>query len=511
MQKLTNYFIHIVTFLLFIIIFFFSFSYDSSVYYQDNVFLSLLFAIITLIIWTFIYWIIYKKIKIPSKKWEIIFLIIYFMVVSLLQIIVLKQLSVAPGWDFGMVFSNAKAFVYTGVREINVYPEYFQFFPNNIMLFVFEVIFIKIGSLFHIEAIYSVYIMNIVFIDMALLLLYLTIRKISNSKNAMFGLILTFFFLSLFLYTPIIYSDTMTLFIPVGFVYLFSLKDDKKVISKRNIIIFILIGILLFLGKELKITSLIIFIALTMGYFIVKFKLIKFVNIGISLSVLIICELLFKITIVNNDKFQFQVNDYGSVPVTHWVMMGVEDIDADNSGRNSYGGYNEADYKLTESFATGKDAIKFNLTETMNRINKMGVGGYANYLIKKSVNTWTDGYYFSNIKLSINSNHQGSLLYKLLIANSKSADIFRTISQGIQYAFIITLLMNCILKIKSNKSFDYLKLTLIGLVIFFLLWENRSRYIFNFIPVFILIIVDSYDDLKNKVASKKCLKLKKKN
>ena len=509
MQRMTNYFIQIVTFLLFIIIFFFSFSYDSSVYYQDNVFLSLVFAIITLIIWTGIYWIIYKKLKIPSKRCETIFLIIYFMVVSLLQIIVLKQLSVAPGWDFGMVFSNAKAFVYTGVREISVYPEYFQLFPNNIMLFAFEVIFIKIGSLFHIEAIYSVYIMNIVFIDMALLLLYLTIRKISNSKNAMFGLILTLFFLSLFLYTPIIYSDTMTLFIPVGFVYLFSLKDDKKVISKRNIIIFILIGILLFLGKELKITSLIIFIALTMGYFIVKFKLIKFVNIGISLSVLIICELLFKITIVNNDKFQFQVNDYGSVPVTHWVMMGVEDIDVDNSGRNSYGGYNETDYKLTESFKSGKDAIRFNLTETKNRISKMGINGYTDYLVRKSINTWTDGYYFSNVKLSINSNHQDSFLYKLLLANSKSTEIFRAISQGIQYAFVIILLVSCILKVKLYKNFDYLKLTVIGLVIFFLLWENRSRYIFNYIPIFILIIVDFYNSLKEKVDDKKCLKLKK--
>lgn len=506
MQKITNYFIQIVTFLIFIIIFFCSLGYDSNVYYHDNVFLSLIFSVITLIVWTVIYWIVYKKLKIPSERFEIIFLIIYFFIVSLLQITVLKQLSVAPGWDFGMVFSNAKSFVYTGVREINVYPEYFQFFPNNIMLFVFEVIFIKIGSLFHIEAIYSAYIMNIVFIDMALLLLYLTIRKISNSKNAMFGLILTLFFLSLFLYTPIIYSDTMTLFIPVGFVYLFSLKDDKKVISKRNIIIFILIGILLFLGKELKITSLIIFIALTIGYFIVKFKLIKFVNIGISLSVLIICELLFKITIVNNDKFQFQVNDYGSVPVTHWVMMGVEDINVDNSGRNSYGGYNEADYKLTESFKSGKDAIRFNLTETKNRISKMGINGYTDYLVRKSINTWTDGYYFSNVKLSINSNHQDSLLYKLLLANSKSTEIFRAISQGIQYAFVIILLVSCILKVKLYKNFDYLKLAVIGLVIFFLLWENRSRYIFNYIPIFILIIVDFYNSLKEKVDDKKCLK-----
>lgn len=506
MQKITNYFIQIVTFLIFIIIFFCSLGYDSNVYYHDNVFLSLIFSVITLIVWTVIYWIVYKKLKIPSERFEIIFLIIYFFIVSLLQITVLKQLSVAPGWDFGMVFSNAKSFVYTGVREINVYPEYFQFFPNNIMLFVFEVIFIKIGSLFHIEAIYSAYIMNIVFIDMALLLLYLTIRKISNSKNAMFGLILTLFFLSLFLYTPIIYSDTMTLFIPVGFVYLFSLKDDKKVISKRNIIIFILIGILLFLGKELKITSLIIFIALTIGYFIVKFKLIKFVNIGISLSVLIICELLFKITIVNNDKFQFQVNDYGSVPVTHWVMMGVEDINVDNSGRNSYGGYNEADYKLTESFKSSKDAIRFNLTETKNRISKMGISSYTDYLVRKSINTWTDGYYFSNVKLSINSNHQNSFLYKFLIADSKSTNIFRGITQGVQYAFIIILLASCVLKVKSDKSFDYLKLAVIGLVIFFLLWENRSRYIFNYIPIFILIIVDFYNSLKEKVDDKKCLK-----
>ena len=506
MKKLVNKLIQIFIFLFFLIIFIFSFSYDSNVYYHDNVLLSLVFAIFILIIWTFIYWIIYKRLKIPSKKCEIIFLIIYFIFVSVLQIIVIKYLSVSPGWDFGVVFSNSKSFVYNGVREMNVYPEYFQLFPNNIMLFVLEVIFIKFGSIFHINAIYSVYIMNIIFIDLSLLLLYFTVKRINDSKNAIFSLVLTFFFLPLFLYTPIIYSDTMTLFTPIGFVYLFSLKDNEKIICKKNITIFILIGILLFLGKELKITSLIIFIALTMGYFIVKFKLIKFVNIGISLCVLIICELLFKITIVNNDKFQFQVNDYGSVPVTHWVMMGVEDIDVDNSGRNSYGGYNEADYKLTESFKSGKDAIRFNLTETKNRISKMGINGYTDYLVRKSINTWTDGYYFSNVKLSINSNHQDSFLYKLLLANSKSTGIFRAISQGIQYAFVIILLVSCILKVKLYKNFDYLKLTIIGLVIFFLLWENRSRYIFNYIPIFILIIVDFYNSLKEKVDDKKCLK-----
>ncbi len=511
MEKVINKLIQIFIFLFFVILFIFSFINDSSVYYHDDIFLSLLFLGFTLIIWTFFYWLFSKRKNIFSKKLEIIYLLVYFALVSFLQIIVLKQLSVSPGWDFGVVFSNARSFVYTGVRDINSYPKYFQFFPNNILLFVLEVIFIKIGSIFSINAIYSVYIMNIIFIDLALLLLFLVIRKIYNSKNAFFGLILTFFFLPLFLYTPIVYSDTISLFIPVGFVFLFNLIDDKNTLSKRNIIIFVLIGFLLFLGKELKITTLIIFLALLIDYFIIKFKMFKIVNISISLLVLIVCELLFNITIVNNHKFQFQVNNYGSIPFTHWIMMGVEDINHDNSDRNSYGGYNESDYKLTESFSTGKDAVNFNLMETKNRINKMGIDGYIKYLIKKSENTWTDGFYFSNIKLSLHSNHKNSFLYKLLFTNSKYVCVFRGFTQGIQYSFILILIMSSLFNIKKNNGFDYIKFSIIGLSIFFLFWENRSRYIFNYIPIFILIIVDFYNNLKEKVDDKKFLNLKKDN
>ena len=83
-----------------------------------------------------------------------------------------------------------------------------------------------------------------------------------DRKSAVFGLILSFSFLPLFLYTPIIYSDTLSLFIPILFVYLYLNIDKEKVLTKKNIILFALVGILLFFGKEIKITSLIIFIAI---------------------------------------------------------------------------------------------------------------------------------------------------------------------------------------------------------------------------------------------------------
>ena len=57
------------------------------------------------------------------------------------------------------------------------------------------------------------------------------------------------------------------------------------------------------------------------------------------------------------------------------------------------------------------------------------------------------------------------------------------------------------------KRFFRNKLAIVGLVIFFLLWENRSRYIFNYIPIFILIIVEFYNNFKEKLWNKKSFKV----
>lgn len=502
MQKIIQNIILITTIIIYTIILLFSFFYDSNTYYNDKTLLSIIFSIITLIIWSIIYIFINKKIKNITKKGGVIFLIIYFILVSIIQYVVLKQLSVEPSWDFGVVFADAEHYALNGIRSTS-YPEYFQLFPNNIMLFVLFLIFIKLGLIFNIKPLISGYIMNVIFIDIALLLIYLTIKNIKNRKNAIFGLILTFSFLPLFLYTPIIYSDTLSLFIPIMFIYLYSKIEKKEILTKKNIIISIIMGILLFLGKEIKVTSLIIFIAIIIGYILNNFKIKKFVPIIISFIIFLVCELSFKAIIVNNNNFKFKINDSGSIPITHWIMMGVEDVDRDNSNRNSYGGYNELDYITTEKYQTKTEKIKYNVNEYFNRVNKMGVIGYSNYLVHKSINTWTDGYYFSNIKLSLKPKNKDSKLYQLLNVDEKTTSIFRSYTQGVQYALIVTIIIGCILKLKQkNTNLDYIRLTLLGLVIFFLFWENRSRYIFNYIPMFILIIDEFYYIIYDKIVLK---------
>ena len=492
MKKILNKSLYIVIAIVFLWIFCFSFVFPSNVYYTQNSFISFIFAIIILGLWFLLYKFINCHIKNISIKHEIIFGFVFFILVTIIQITVIKYLSVDPGWDFGVVYDNAYQFALTGSRNNAIYIEYFQYFPNNIFLFIILIVFIKLGLFIGITAIQAAVIMNIIFIDAALFILYLVLRKKINTKNAIFGMIITLFFLPIFLYTPIFYSDTLTMFVGILFIYLFTFIDKDR-LSLKNILLFIIIGLLVFIGKSLKITSIIVFIALLLDLFLNnKFKY-SCIYLGISIITTAIMILLFNIVVVNNSRFAFQQNNYGSYPYTHWLMMGVEDIDKDNSARNSYGGYNLEDYNYTKSFETGKSAMPANIEEYRNRVEKLGIGGYLIYLTKKAVNTWSDGYYFSDVALSINPTNNNSYLRNILFNNLPSKYFFIYFTQGVQFCFILCLIFGCLIKLKMKISqIDYIRFAIFGLMIFLLLWENRSRYLVNFIPLFIYVIVEFY-------------------
>lgn len=490
-MKIVNKIILTTTILLFSWIFIFSFFLNSSVYYKEYSIISFLISIPLLLLWFFVY----KKIKgikrIPIKK-EILVLAIYFILVTIIQCIMLKQVNVNPDWDFGVIYDNALKFATTGTRQGAVYIEYFQLFPNNIFLFLLMTVSIKVFGFIGLAPITTIHLINMIFIDISLLLIYLTVRRLFSNKEAIFSLVITFFFQALFLYTPVVYSDTLSLFIGILFVYLFTFIKDK--IDKKTIILYLIIGVVAFVGKSIKITSLIVLIAL-MANHLFKYKLKN----TIIASILIIVPFLsltlgFNKIIVPAQRFAFKIDDYGSYPFTHWIMMGVEDIDNDNSGRNTYGGYNIKDYEITKSYKTGKEAQKRNIEEYKKRVSKMGFIGYTEYLTRKNVNIWADGYYFSNVAIGINPVNDKSFLQQW-IRSDKTKYYGIYFNQGVVFAFLIMLILGTFLQLKDKKvkEIDYLRLSLIGILIFLSLWEGRSRYLVNFIPIFILIIVEFYN------------------
>ena len=499
-MKIVNRIILISTIILFSWIFIFSFFFKSNVYYSENSIISLLLTIPIILLWI----IIYKKIKniknITIKK-EILVLVIYFILVSILQCIVLKELNVNPGWDFGVIYNNALTYAKTGSRSGAVYIEYMQLFPNNILIFLIMVLSIKIFGFVGLAAIDSIHIINIIFIDFSLLLIYLTVRRLFTNKEAIFSLVITFFFQALFLYTPIVYSDTLSLFIGILFIYLFTFINNKN--DKKNIILLLIVGIITFIGKSIKVTSLIPLIALIINYFF-KYKL-KQTTIALLLIIIpfVVINTAFNKIIVPAGRFSFKVNDYGSYPYTHWLMMGVEDPDADNSGRNSYGGYNVNDYNKTLSFKNGKEAQKYNIKEYKRRVSKLGFLGYAEFLTKKNVNIWSDGYYFSNVAIGINPTKDTKLRRFINKENTKFYGIY--FNQAVVFSFIMMLISGAYIKLKEKKykEIDYVRLSIIGILIFLTFWEARSRYLVNFIPIFILIIIEFNKTMYDKYIMKR--------
>lgn len=468
-----------------------SFFFPSSVYYKENNFISLLICFILFLILYIIYIKHVKNNKRINTKTEFIIVSLIFTIIFLLELFVLKYLSVKPGWDFAVVFENANSYVLNGARDLNWYPAYFEMFPNNIFLFAILIKVIRIGSILLISPLKSAWCMNIIFINISYFMLYLTLRKKFGVRISIFGLIISLMFIAPILYTPIFYTDTMSLFVGISFLYAYLSFNHKNVFCTKNIIIFVIIGILLFYGKAMKITSLIPFIAIIISL-IFDYKKRKLLY-GIALSIIVLTGLniLYNYVVVNNKQFAFKENGYGAVPYTHWVMMGVEDVNTDNSLRNSYGGYNYNDFEFTLNHENGKSAVSDNIQEYFSRVHNLGFNGYYTYLVKKSVNAWTDGLYYVDVKLKVNNYHKDEGVYNIVLSDGVVKDILIHFSQGVQYLFILSFLIGAMIKYYYNsKKIDIVRLSIIGLLLFLLLWENRSRYLLNFIPLFVYVICE---------------------
>ena len=88
-------------------------------------------------------------------------------------------------------------------------------------------------------------------------------------------------------------------------------------------------------------------------------------------------------------------------------------------------------------------------------------------------------------------------MYSLFAINQKNYSYYLYFAQGIQFAFVMCLLITAYKAIVSkNYENTYIRIAIFGVLIFLLLWENRSRYLLNYIPIFIVIIIEFFYNLK---------------
>ena len=177
----------------------------------------------------------------------------------------------------------------------------------------------------------------------------------------------------------------------------------------------------------------------------------------------------------------FKIQDAGEIPYTHWVMMGMS--------KEGEGGYLWEDLKYTLSFETKEERKNANILEIKKRLNNFGVDGYAKFLLNKASMTWGDGTYFAPQKLN-RQPVRTTVLHQIVLPDSKYYKYYYNFCFSFQFLFLIAMIFKNIINFQETKidKINFVNLAIFGLFLFLLLWETRSRYIVNFIPLFVLII-----------------------
>jgi len=465
--------------------------------YTFNPLIIIVALIICVILLTTIYKKLGKKLTNLSDKKTWIFYIIITVVMVILQGIIGYLVRTDPSWDLGIVIKSAQEMIQYG-HSTNMAGYYIQA-PNNILITLLIALTIKVFSFIGITNInIMTLIVNIVFIQLAIFLLFKITKNIYNNYTACFLLVIMFLFLPIYPYSTIMYTDTMSMFLPVGFLYLIQKLNDVTS-NKRTTVISIVIGFLAFISLNLKVTALIVLIA-----FVINELINRRIQRIITIFLISICSFtIFQISFVTFIKKTNIIGlDYEltkSVPFTHFIMMGMY----------GSGAFDANEWQFTLQLPDYETRKEENIRVIKERLNQYRTQGYISFLNNKvKGQTWGSGTYdFESILNSYQVDD--NIAHEFLLYDGEYYQYVYYYCQVFHFTMMFLIIISILYSIKHSEKKEILnigRLSMFGLLLFLLMWETRSRYMLNYIPIYILITISGIIDLsKNTKAIKEIL------
>ena len=347
---------------------------------------------------------------------------------------------------------------------------YFARYSNNnfftILLFYLFKFLNGIGIKCYTEVLFVI---NTVMIDLAGVF---TIKLVKNERAKVILLLLCALCPTTYVWILYIYTNTFSMPFIMGLLY-FGVKGLRE--EKQSIFNITLGGTIGFLIRPTTIIPMIaLVISITM--FVKKWK-IRILSIGVLAAVFCVLTVTASFGMKGN---LVEPDNSRAFPFTHWVMMGV------NEKQNGF--VNLPDIKYSNSFSTKTEKMTGEWSKIQKRVKKMGVGGYAKLLMKKTAIVWgigTDDFQMYNV-----CGEDVPDFYQYICGDKKS--ILMIWCQVIRGVTILMAFIECIfllLRRRKKERFVY-ALTILGAILFLMLWETNKKYSICFMPL--LLLLDCY-------------------
>ena len=403
-------------------------------------------------------------------------------------------------WDSGFVIGAAASLAeQNSVAEEAYY--YLSVYPNQNLFVFLTAVLVHLANFFNIPVadrplLFNTF--NTILMDLSLILLISILKKFhkeslfgkkirsEQEREALLCRMRFLLFCNPFLYLGVSYYYTITLswIFTMGFlVLLFKGKDNTE---KGEKIEEIIAGLLLGIGYELRATAIIFAIA---ALILVIFCLLTGVKEKKRLAVKTIIITLA--AVLSSQFIHASVENFVGIdttntafPATHWIMMSL----------TSPGGHNAEDEEFTASFAT-KEEKKAAVSKRMReKLQTMGINGYAELVLTKVKRTFGDG--MNGYTTFLSDGYKTGKLYDALFGNHK--DLFILWHQGYYLFLMLGILMSVGVMLKAGCNKDvfhvsryrelfYFLLVLLGAILFYVLWEASEQYSVPFMPVMLFL------------------------
>lgn len=446
----------------------------------------------------------HKTWNVKTARWgEVLGVALFFVLFFVLQLQFARAFYPSEDygtWDFTNIAYITKQVVAMEQAAPGVPPDlaaagvdYFQLYPNNIPYFLLLHGVFRLFAPF-VSNLHTVGIgLNILFIDLSLLLGYCVMRQLTRHKAAGFlylGLCLVT--LPFLMYTAVYYTDTLTLPFPIGAYLLWLLAKQRWEKGQVRPALWLCGGVAVVsaLGMTLKLSAGFILIAIAIDA-AVTFPPRRLLRTGAVLLCGFLLVYLPLGALCRSSRLVLPQDPELRVPKLHWVMMGL----------NGTGTYCDADYQLTLSIPP-EERDAFVQQEIQRRVKEMGPAGMLAHLREKWGFTWADGTYFSAVKLQRDQRGPSALdaYFTQLGARFGYVAIF---CQGL---LLLNLLCAAATGLRLlRRDSDALPLlpcavAVFGLFLFLTLWETRSRYVYNLLPLFLVMTTAGLTKLAESLA-----------
>lgn len=412
-----------------------------------------------------------------EKSWLVFSFMLFIIAAGLLYAGL--SLRVRPSWDFGAVYQGAAEIAESGTLSEQS-NWYFTTYPNNMTVCMFLAVCFKMFGGICSYITLGVW-LNVFLMVLGMGFLFLLVRRLYGVRSGFLSLMLCALFLPFYMHAAIFYTDTFALPFVTGTFLCYQFR-------KRDIRFLLLTAVVLGLGYKVKGSLGVILIALLIHIWLQREKTKK----RITQSIMLLAPFLFVIGFLTILPGQLSFLDTAEVeknefPVEHWLAMGLA----------GHGGYNADVYWMTASIEGKEEKREVDRAFIQKQLGRYGIWGMKEHLKEKILFTWGDGVYFAPEKLKREPLQESPLHSWVLdsgIEYKKTYQYCSAVHFLLLLGIFLSIFCNVLRKGDVQEALA-VQIAVFGLFLFLLIWETRSRYLVNFVPMFILLGIDGGQEL----------------